>query len=255
MRLFAIENISFRYRKKEIISNLSLSFKRGRVASLLGPNGSGKTTLLKLLLGIHSPRQGNISFEGRVLQEIPHKEFSRRVAYVPQIHRESFAYTVEDVVLMGRMPHKPFFSHFSKDDRDMAMHALKRLNIIHLKDKPYTEVSGGERQLTLIARALTQGADTFIMDEPGNGLDFGNQFRLLDQISGLAQDGYTFIFSTHFPDHALLAADRVVMLKEGDVIADGSPKETITPETMLTLYGINAGVVEVCGRHMVCVSD
>ncbi|MCC6346284.1 MAG: ABC transporter ATP-binding protein [Nitrospirales bacterium] len=255
MQLFELENICFGYRKIEVLRDISLSFNRGSVVSLLGPNGSGKTTLLKILLGICRPKSGTVRFEGASLRDITHREFSKRVAYVPQLHRESFAYTVEEVVLMGRLPHKTFFSRYSKHDRELALHALEKLRILHIKDKPYTEVSGGERQLSLIARALTQGADTFVMDEPVNGLDYGNQFRLLEQVARLALDGLAFIMSTHFPDHALLTAGRVVMLRDGRVIADGRPKETITPDTLQTLYQINARVVPVDRDFRVCVPD
>ena len=130
---------------------------------------------------------------------------------MPQIHRSSFPYTVIDVTLMGRIPHKAFFYRYSKADLDVAYDALERLSITHLAERAYTEISGGERQLTIIARALTQGARTFIMDEPASGLDYGNQFRLLEQIVRLSDEGYTFIESTHAPEHALWVADRAIM--------------------------------------------
>jgi len=248
--------VSFAYRGRKVLHEISLDFRKGEVVSLLGPNGSGKTTLLKILLGLLVPQSGFVHFEDRLLQGYPRNELAKRIAYVPQVHREAFAYTVEEVVLMGRMPYHGFFSTSSGQDREIARMAMAKLGILHLHDRPYTEISGGERQLTLIARALTQGADVFIMDEPVNGLDYGNQMRLLNDINGLASDGLTFIMTTHFPDHALLTADRVVLLKEGTVLADGAPATVMTTEMLQTLYRVEVEVVSLPGRSgsvRVCV--
>jgi iron complex transport system ATP-binding protein len=194
-----------------------------------------------------------VRLEGRVVTETAAKELARRIAYVPQTHRLSFGYRVMEVVLMGRMPHKPFFFQYSEQDRAVAMNALERLSIVHLKDQPYTEVSGGERQLTLIARALAQGADIFIMDEPVNGLDYGNQIRLLGQIADLAANGYTFIKTTHFPEHAIWISDRVVMLKAGRIIADGDALSVINEANLYRLYNADIGMANVDDGIRVCV--
>lgn len=193
--------------------------------------------------------------EGRLLPAVSPKQLARRIAYVPQVHRISFGYRVMDVALMGRMPHKPFFFRYSESDESIALKALDRLSIIHLKDRPYTEVSGGERQLVLIARALVQGADIFIMDEPVNGLDYGNQIRLLGCIADLARSGYTIIKTTHFPDHALWISDRVVMLKNGRVIADGRTGEIITSANLYRLYNTDVDVLKLSGGGCICVPE
>ena len=213
MHLFAVENLSFSYRRTPVIGDLSLTIDAGGVLALLGPNGSGKTTFLKLLLGLLRPAQGTIRLQGEDLYRIPQREVARQLAYVPQVHREAFGFRVFNVVLMGRMPHTSFFARYGKSDWHIVQEALEKLGISHLAERPYTEVSGGERQLTLIARALAQGARTFIMDEPTSGLDYGNQIRLLERVAGLAQEGYTFVLTTHHPDHALAIADRVVMMQ------------------------------------------
>lgn len=249
--------VSFAYQSRKVLHEVSLNLQQGEIVSLLGPNGSGKTTLLKILLGLLRPHSGFVHFEGRLLQNYPRNELAKRIAYVPQVHREAFAYTVEEVVLMGRMPYHAFFSTYSARDREIAEAAMARLDILGLKGRPYTEVSGGERQLTLIARALAQGAGVFIMDEPVNGLDYGNQMRLLNDINGLAKEGLTFIMTTHFPDHALMTADRVILFKEGSVIGDGAPEATITRETLHTLYRIDVNVAAIghTGAGRVCVPD
>jgi iron complex transport system ATP-binding protein len=251
--LLVAENISFGFPEKQVLKKISFNVRRGEIISLLGPNGSGKTTLLKTLLGLYTLDAGRVFFEGCSISDIPQKALARKIAYVPQIHRASFAYSVIDVVLMGRIPHKAFFSRFSPEDTDIALAALDKLSILHLKDRPYTRISGGERQLTLIARAMTQGAMTFIMDEPANGLDYGNQIKLLESLMDLGDEGYTFIKSTHFPDHALWIADRVIMLKEGTIVADGPPGEVITSENLFSLYRREVDVHSLRESFKVCI--
>lgn len=253
MNLLNVAGITFSYAGRAVLKDISLSVQSGQIVSLLGPNGSGKTTLLKVLLGILRPQRGMVLVQGRPIAEMSPKEVASRMAYVPQTHRIGFAYRVLDIVLMGRTPHKPFFSACSKEDVAMALQSLERLSILHLKDRCYNEISGGERQLTLIARALTQGARTLILDEPASGLDYGNQIRLLDQITDLARDGYTFIKSTHAPNHALWIATRVLMLKGGTIIADGPPGDVIDGEAIGKLYNTRVGVVSVNDTLRMCV--
>jgi iron complex transport system ATP-binding protein len=251
--LLEAENVTFGYCKRTVLHDVSMSIRKGEIVSLLGPNGCGKTTLLKVLLGLYRMENGQVMFEGREISSINQKTLARSIAYVPQSHRASFAYRVLDVVLMGRMPHKSFFARYDNRDMELARGALEKLSILHLEDRPYTEISGGERQLALIARALTQGAHTFIFDEPANGLDYGNQIKLLEELVSLSGEGYTFIKSTHFPDHALWVADRVIMLKDGSIIADGSPDETITTGNLFTLYGREVDVHALKENFKVCV--
>src|SRR5208283_5137511 len=142
---------------------------------------------------------------------------------------------------------------YSKEDLEIAYDALRRLSITHLADRPYTEISGGERQLAIIARALTQGARTFIMDEPATGLDYGNQLRLLEQISTLSREGYTFIKSTHSPEHALWIADRAVMIKDGSIMADGLCEEVVNNENLFRLYNARVNVIRAEGSLQFCV--
>lgn len=251
--LLVADNVSFGFPDKPVLRDISLAVQKGEIISLLGPNGSGKTTLLKTLLGLYQLDKGQILFEGRSITSLRKKSLARNIAYVPQVHRASFAYRVIDVVLMGRIPHKTFFSRFSPADQEIALDALDKLSILHLKDKPYTQISGGERQLTLIARAMTQEAHTFIMDEPANGLDYGNQIKLLEGLMDLGGEGYTFVKSTHFPDHALWIADRVIMLKEGSIIADGAPDDVITSDNLFALYGREVNVHSLRENFKVCI--
>jgi iron complex transport system ATP-binding protein len=244
MSLFEVDSLSFTYGRVPLIDDLKLTIGEGGVIALLGPNGSGKTTLLKLLLGLLKPKQGVIRLRGKELHEIGRRELARQLAYVPQVHREAFGFHVFDVVLMGRMPHSSFFSSYGDKDKQIVWDALEKLGILHLAERPYTEISGGERQLTLIARALAQGVRVFVMDEPTNGLDYGNQVRLLERVGLLADEGYTFVFTSHHPEHALAIADRVVMMQGGAIIRDGAPFSTVTPEKLAELYGLPARLFE-----------
>jgi iron complex transport system ATP-binding protein len=227
------------YATRTVLDGISLRFDKGQLVSLLGPNGCGKTTLLKILLGLLTPRQGTVLFQGRPVHEIARREYARHVAYVPQSHRTAFPYTVEDVVAMGRLPHESLWLQQPARNQPWVEEALAKIEIPHLRKRAYTELSGGERQLTLIARALAQGADTIIMDEPTAALDYGHQVRLLEQLAKLAKDGLTCIKSTHTPEHALWVSDRVVLLQDGHVIADGHPREQITPENLHRLYRVH----------------
>lgn len=253
MELIRVESVDFSYARSQVLTKVPLSVERGQIVCLLGPNGSGKTTLLKIMLGLIRPAKGSVYLEGQEIRSIRAKSLARRLAYVPQTHRIGFAYKVIDIVLMGRTPHKHFLAKFSPGDNDIACSSLERLSILHLRDRNYNEISGGERQLTLIARALTQGARTLIMDEPANGLDYGNQIRLLEQIVGLARDGYTFVLSTHFPDHALWVASHVAMLHKGMVVAAGKPESVINNQTILGLYGAQVQILQLNEHFRICV--
>jgi iron complex transport system ATP-binding protein len=255
MSLFQVDSLSFQYRRTPVIDGLALTIDEGGVVALLGPNGSGKTTLLKLLLGLLKPSHGVIRLRGKDIGEIPRQELACQLAYVPQVHHEAFGFLVFDVVLMGRMPHSSFYSRYGDKDKQIVWDALEKLGILHLAKRPYTEISGGERQLTLIARALAQGARVFVMDEPTNGLDYGNQIRLLERVGRLADEGYTFIFTSHHPDHALAIADRVMMMQRGAIIHDGAPQAIVTPEGLAELYGLPAKLFHgggngACGMPM-----
>ncbi|MDX9745707.1 MAG: ABC transporter ATP-binding protein [Syntrophales bacterium] len=253
MTLIEARDVTFAYDSRPVLRDVSLTVRRGEVISLLGPNGSGKSTLLKVLLGLLRPSRGSVRLKGTEIGRIDARAVARQIAYVPQSHRGAFSYKVIDVVLMGRLPHKPFFFSYSGKDRDIAHEKMARLSIAHLAERPYTELSGGERQLTLIARAMAQGAEIFVLDEPAAGLDYGNQLRLLEEIIKLAREGYTFIKSTHSPEHAFWLGDRSVMIKEGAVIGDGKTASVVTNESLFALYQARVSVVRINGSFRVCV--
>jgi iron complex transport system ATP-binding protein len=253
MSHITVKGVSFGYTKKTVLRDIDLDIASGEIVTLLGPNGCGKSTLIKLMLGLYRPGQGSIHLDGVDISRLDSKTIARMIAYVPQIHRSSFPYTVMDIVLMGRIPHKTFFFRYSKKDIDIAGDAMGRLSISHLAERPYTELSGGERQLAVVARAIAQGAKTLIMDEPATGLDYGNQLRLLEEIIRLSREGYTFIKSTHSPEHALWVADRAVMIKNGAIMADGKCDHIINSENLFHLYNARVNVMWINNAFQICV--
>ncbi len=253
MAIIEVRNVTFAYTHKPVLKDINMEIREGEVVTLLGPNGSGKSTLIKAIIGLIRPGRGTVRLAGRDISSIPRKELAREIAYVPQAHKSTFPYRVMDIILMGRMPHKTFFFRYSRKDIHIARTVMEKLSITHLAERPYTQTSGGERQLTLIARALVQGAHIFVMDEPASGLDYGNQLKLLERINILSREGYTFIKSTHSPEHALWIAHRAVMIRNGAIIADGTCNEIVNSETLLRLYNTRVDVVKLNGSLRVCV--
>lgn len=232
-------DLHFSYRGRAILEGASLAVRGGELVALLGPNGAGKSTLLRLLLGFLIPSRGQVLVGGEPTASLSKRELARRIAYVPQVHVTPFPYTVREVVLLGRLPSNGLFRSPSRADDAVVAEVLQRLSIDHLSERIYTEISGGERQLTLIARALAQGARVLVMDEPMASLDFGYQIRLGAHLRALAAAGYAVILSTHDPRFARLSATRVALLSGAKIIADGPPAETLTAAAIASLYNID----------------
>ncbi len=241
----AAKNLGFGYRDHRVGSGVTLELAAGEVLCLLGPNGSGKTTLFKTLLGLLPPQSGTVLIEGRDASTLTRDAIARQISYVPQAHGAFFPYTVRETVLMGRTAHLGLFSAPSAGDHAATAAAIERMGITHLADAIYTQISGGERQLALIARALAQEARVVIMDEPTANLDFGNQVRVLERIRLLAGEGIGVLLSTHDPDHAFLCADRVAMLHQGCLMACGTVTEVMTAENLQRIYGVAVTVTAV----------
>ena len=241
----AVEHLDFGYAGKAVGRQVSLSLSAGETLCLLGPNGTGKTTLFKTMLGLVPAQAGHVSVDGADLASLSPADVARKVGYVPQAQLGFFPFTVHDVVLMGRTAHIGLFATPSASDKRIAMEALATLGIVHLADEVYTRISGGERQLVLIARALVQQPSYLVMDEPTASLDFGNQLRVLDRIGRLAEQNIGVLFSTHDPDHAFLCSDRVALLHKGRLARIGPPTEAITADALRELYGVAVQIISV----------
>ncbi|MFT9057003.1 MAG: ABC transporter ATP-binding protein [Ethanoligenens sp.] len=242
-----LRNVSCGYGTKTIVKDLSLLAVSGEVLCLLGPNGVGKTTLFKTILGFLKLQEGKILLDGEDVSRWPRKEFAKAVGYVPQAHTPPFPFTVLDVVTMGRTAHLGPFASPTKTDVAIAEESLERLGVGFLKERIYTEISGGERQMVLIARALTQRPKVLIMDEPTSNLDFGNQIRVLEQVNRLAKEGLCVIMTSHFPDHAFLCSAKVALLQRNVQFQIGTAEEVITEQNMLSAYGVRVKIGSLQG--------
>jgi iron complex transport system ATP-binding protein len=231
------EHLAIGYGERVVGRALSLKLAAGEVLALLGPNGGGKSTLLKTLLGLLPALAGEVRLDGKPLSASSLRERARLIAYVPQSSASTFAFTVETMVVMGRTAHGGLFSRPAEADHRIARAMLERFAIGHLAERPYPLISGGERQLTLLARALAQEPRFVVLDEPTASLDFGNQGKVLREIRALAASGLGVLFTTHDPNHALRAADRAFLLRDGRRLADGDVKQVLTREHLEELYG------------------
>ncbi len=239
-------DLSFGYSKARPIGHgVNFSVSAGEVFCLLGPNGCGKTTLFKTLLGLIPILDGRLELDGHPVAGISRRSFARRVAYVPQANTAYFPFSVFDVVLMGRASRIGAFESPSRSDREIATAKLEELGILHLANRAYTEISGGERQMTLIARALAQQPALIVMDEPTASLDFGNQTRVLNQITALAGTGLAVVLSTHEPGYAFSCADTVALMSKGTVLATGAPDTVLTSASLGSLYGVEVAIARL----------
>lgn len=236
--LIEVKNLKFAYKKRTILDGLNFVINEGDTLSILGANGSGKSTLLRIMLGFLK-FEGEVKIAGKNVSEYSKDSLAKIIAYIPQTHAPNYDYTVFDIALMGALCRTPLFSNFSKNDKILAENALEKMGVLHLKDEPYTRVSGGERQLTYIARTLVQGAKVIFMDEPTNGLDFGNQIKLLEMIRLLRDEGYTFVQTTHYPRHAKFVSNLVLFLKDGKILEFGDSDSLINSKNIDKIYGID----------------
>ena len=253
----AARALSYGLRDRVVGRGVDFAISAGEVVCILGPNGSGKTTLLRTLLGVLPALAGVVTLDDRPLADWPARERAKRIAYVPQVAESHFDFTVLETVEMGRTAHRGVFASPGARDLERSNAALERLGIGALAARRIHRLSGGERQLALIARALATEATHIVMDEPAANLDFGNQALVLEEIARLRESGVAVVFSTHHPDHALHIAERVVMIRAGAAMAAGPAAEVMNSENLSVLYGRPVEVALVaCGQgtpRRVCV--
>lgn len=251
--MLTVHDLGFGYRRQPVGQGVSFNLAAGEVLCLLGPNGSGKTTLFKTLLGLLPPLAGEIRINGESTMGWSARQRAQVFGYVPQAQAGFFPYTVLESVLMGRTAHLPAFAQPSSRDRSIALESLAMLGLESLAERPIHGISGGERQLALIARALAQQPRILVLDEPTASLDFGNQVRVLRHIANLAKRGIAVVLSTHDPDHALGIGHRVALLRGGELVVLGHPAEVLTAERLGDLYGVAVEVVVLADGRRVCL--
>lgn len=249
-----VKNLCFSYGPREILHDLSFTIPDGTLVNVLGPNGVGKSTLFRCILGLNPNFLGTILVNGKDLKHLSIRERAREISYIPQSHAAVYDYEVVDVVLMATGNDLKMLSSPGPAQLKRAHEALDRIGIGHLAHRAYTQISGGEQQLVLIARAIAQNAQTIIMDEPTSALDYGNTVRVLSCVRQLAREGLSIVQSTHNPDHAFLYSDKTMVLNQGHIQAFGSPHDVITSELISELYGIEVDVNSLYGDKVrVCV--
>ena len=247
--LLEIENVRGGYGNGDIVKGVSCHADAGDVLCLVGPNGCGKTTLFRLMLGSIPISGGSIRIDGRNTKDLTPKALANLIAYIPQYHTPIFDYTVLDVVVMGRASHFSSFDTPKAIDREAAFAALEKVNALHLANKKYTALSGGQRQLILIARAICQAAKVFVMDEPAANLDYANHQLLMEVVTDLAKKGYCVVMSTHSPEHPASIGSKVLLMKSGTVAGFGHPKQVITPDNLKSVYDIEMDVITIHDRY------
>lgn len=237
--VYDIRNISFAYSpsREKVLDGVSLQISEGDVLSVLGRNGAGKSTLLNCMLGLIRPQSGEILLSGRDLRSMSERRIASVVGYVPQSYVPVFGHSVFDFVQMGCASRIGLFSHPGRREREDTMAALEEMNIVRLADRPCTELSGGEKQQAVIARAIVSKPRIILFDEPTAHLDFGNQLRVLKIIRKLADKGYAVVFTTHNPDHAMLLGGRAAILDGRGRLMSGDTDAIITEETLKDVYG------------------
>ena len=244
-----LRNASFSYDNKKIFNDISFSVNQGEVFCVLGPNGCGKTTLLDCILGISKLNDGDILFNNISISSIGPKKLAELLAYVPQSHQRTFPYTVEEIVLMGRAHKTKLFSAPTEYDKQIVTKALKRVGIESLAKRPYTQISGGQCQLVMIARALAQESKIIIMDEPTSHLDFKHELILLELVVDLIKEReITVIMATHFPNHPYYFENKgidttIALMNNGSFEEVGSPKQILNESNIKKVYNINSKVI------------
>lgn len=250
MALLEVKEVGFGYGRNIVLENINFQMEAGEVICLIGPNGSGKTTLLDCIMGILPLKKGRILLKGKNISDLKAKEIAQVISYIPQIHKKTFPYTVEEIVLMGRASHIGMFDSPGNDDVSIAHEAIEIVGIKHLLHRPYTELSGGEGQLVMIARALTQQSRIMIMDEPTTYLDFQNSLTVLGVTKQLAKKrNLSIILATHYLNHAFYFENNglstfTAMLDKKSFAIFGRPNEVLTKENISKIFKIDCKIID-----------
>lgn len=255
--MLEIKNLACGY-KNILLRDLSFKADKGDFVCILGSNGSGKSTLIKTIVGLLPAQAGHILINEENIKDWTWPKRARTIAYIPQHFNSTFPYKGGEIVLMGRTSYLNFGARPQKEDLDIAREAMDRLNILHLENKIYSKMSGGERQLVKIAQALSQKAKILVMDEPTNNLDFGNQITMIKHLEKCLDLGLLVIMATHFPDQALRYGSKAILLKDGESRIIKKPQENLKAEDLENLYGVKIELIEISNedrRRKLCLTN
>lgn len=248
---FTVQKLRVSYAKEAVLRDVSFSVPRGSLCGLLGPNGAGKSTLFKCCMNFISKADGTIQVNGRPTRGLAPAELAKIIAYVPQEHKQAFPFTVREIVSMGRNPRMSGILRLSKNDYAVVDRAIEQMGIAHLASRPVSQLSGGQRQLALIARALTQEAPLMLLDEPTAALDFNNQILVWRALDHIAASGVTVLVCCHDPNHIMWFCDRVLVMSQGEIIAQTTPDGIACGDFLPRLYGEHLRCGRVDGRPVV----
>lgn len=236
----AVKDLCFRYIKNDILRNISFSIPKGSICGLLGPNGSGKTTLLKCINGLRTPYKGNVFINGSSVYKMSRENVSRLISMVPQQSNIVFPYTVLDMVLLGKSASLGWTKMPSSEDQEKASELLEHLELSHLKNRCVNELSGGEKQMVMIARALFQNTGIILLDEPTAHLDFKNAYMVLDKVKNISEENnLTTLITLHDPNLAGYYCSKLIMLKDGQLIFNGSSDDGFKAKKLSRLYSMD----------------
>ena len=251
-----VKNLSFSYGSHQVLHDISFTVEQGEFLSILGCNGVGKSTLFRCVLGLLNTYKGQVLIDGVDTRKLPPSKMAKLAAYIPQNCSPAFNYSVEDIVLMGTTAGLNPMGSPGKKELERVDWALDKIGISHLRSRCFHHISGGERQLAVIARALVQDAKLLMLDEPTASLDFGNQMLVQEQARALANEGYTIIQTTHNPEQSYMFSDKVLAIKDGRVLCHGKPQEIMTREIISQLYGIDVEISSLYNdRVRICMPD
>ena len=251
--LIKLENISFTYNSENnhVLRTLSLEVSRGDITAILGPNGIGKTTLLHLILGWIRADSGSIYLDGKKQQQYSRREMGRLIGLVPQDEHITFEYSLLEYVLLGRSPHLHSLESPGKKDYKAAMTALEKVGLENLASRPVTHLSGGEKQLVLVARSLAQEPRILLLDEPMSNLDIANKIRLIEVLRSLKNDGVTILLTSHEPEVAAGISNYLILMGNDNIIEHGTADKVLTSESLSRIYGISVKVADHEGKKIV----
>jgi iron complex transport system ATP-binding protein len=256
--MITVSKATFSYGNGNVFENINLDINKGEIFCLFGPNGCGKSTLIQCILGILRLSSGSISLRGRDVSTLKPQEIAREVAYIPQMHEKPFPYKVIDIVLMGRAAYTGLFSIPSAEDRRIAEEVIEMVGLTQFSNRPYTQLSGGETQLVLVARALAQQTPILIMDEPTAHLDFRNELSFLETITRLVREiDKTIIMATHYPNHAVYfegseTVSEIGLMNNQKIAVQGAPGSVLTEGNMAEVFNIESKVLlyEWMGKNL-----